>query len=301
MLNRLFKKPLLIKLENRVLKFDSRNDFEFALSSRTEVPAAKISELVRFNARQLLEEAKTVRQVERNFVETLSQSLQEPGSIGYLLREIDSKMFSQDHDWRAIMQDLAQQAPQFDDYKQLALVKYMQYLASRQDVLKGIYSHKVSSEQNPEVETDPMQDPRFKQTLIFDISKMPASASAMQDASGSIRQVVSSDLVQLPRGETIMLDLSGTRADKIQISRHLFSLRSGDPPMLIDDNGREHELHKGRNVLGRHPESDIMIDSEHRDVSRTHAVIELLDDGTLQITDLSSHGTFVAAEAIHAN
>ena len=35
----LFNKSLAIKLDERTLKFDSKGDFEFALASRTEVPA----------------------------------------------------------------------------------------------------------------------------------------------------------------------------------------------------------------------------------------------------------------------
>ena len=146
MLASLLHKPLELEVASRVLRFDSKADFEFALASRTEVPAGKISELMRFDANQLTEEASSVRHVERHFVEVLSRSIQEQGSIGYLMREMDMKLFSQDHEWRAIMQAMARQPAQYNDYKQLALVKYMQYLAARQDVLKGIFSFKTSAD-----------------------------------------------------------------------------------------------------------------------------------------------------------
>jgi hypothetical protein len=301
MFSRFFKKPLSIKIDDRTLQFDSKIDFEFALASRTEVPSAKISELVRFTAQQLLDEGSSVRQVERHFVETLSRSLQEPGSIGYLLREMDMKMFSQDHEWRAIMQGLAQQQRQFDDYKQLALVKYMQYLASRQDVLKGIYTHKVSGGQSQELETDSMQEPQFRQTLIFDVSESPLPSPPANNASPAAPGVAPPQLVRLPRGESVTVDISASNSDQIVLSRHPFTLRLGESPALIDDRGDEQPLRPGRNVLGRHPDSDVMIDATHRDVSRTHAIIELLENGVLRITDLSSHGTFVAAEALVTN
>jgi hypothetical protein len=289
MFAKLFKKPLTLRTDTRTLKFDSKSDFEFALASRTEVPAAKISDFVRFNPQQLVDEASSVRQVERHFVETLSRSIQEPGSIGYLLREMDMKMFSQDHEWRTIMQGLSRQERRFDDFKQLALVKYMQYLASRQDVLKGIYTHKVASGVNSEPEADPMQDPEYRQTLIFDVSAPPISPLPPDEPAAPSR------LVRLPRGESISLQATGSSMIELVLSRHPFRLRVGLTPVLLDAEDGEYPLRSGRNVLGRHPDSDVMVDPAYRDVSRTHAIVDMREDGEVFITDLSSHGTFVDA------
>ena len=295
MFARLFNKPLTLEVDDRTLKFDSKLDFEFALASRTEVPAAKISELVRCDAQQLLDEASSVRQVERYFVEILSRSIQEPGSIAYLLREMDMKMFSQDHEWRTIMQALGRQERRFDDYKQLALVKYMQYLACRQDVLKGIYTHKVSGHTNLEVDTDAMQDPQFRQTLIFDAFEMPPKPAATNDRAPPSR------LIRLPRGESVNLRSANADTIEIVLSRHPFRLRTESSPMLSDDNNGEYPLQIGRNVLGRHPDSDVMVDASYRDVSRTHAIVEMRADATACITDLSSHGTFVDASYVETD
>ena len=295
MFAQLFKKSLTLKIADRTLKFDSKSDFEFALASRTDVPAAKISDFVQFNPQQLLDEASSVRQVERHFVETLSRSIQEPGSIGYLLREMDIKMFSQDHEWRAIMQALTRQERRFDDYKQLALVKYMQYLASRQDVLKGIYTHKVTSGVNPEMDADSVQDPKYRQTVIFDVSA-PLIAPAQPNES-----IAPSRLARLPRGESINFRAVGADMIELVLSRHSFRLRAGSNPMLFDNEDNEYPLRSGRNVLGRHPDSDVMIDAAYRDVSRTHAIVDMRDGGEVFITDLSSHGTFVDANFTEPN
>lgn len=295
MFAQLFNKSLTLKINDRTLKFDSKSDFEFALASRTEVPAAKISDFVRFNPQQLLDEASSVRQVERHFVETLSRSIQEPGSIGYLLREMDMKMFSQDHEWRTIMQGLTRQERRFNDYKQLALVKYMQYLASRQDVLKGIYTHKVTSGVNPEPDVDPMQNPEFRQTLIFDVSDPVAAPEQPNEA------VAPSRLVRLPRGERINLRATDSKMIELVLSRHSFRLRAGANPILVDDEDNEYPLQFGRNVLGRHTDSDVMVDAAYRDVSRTHAIVDVHDNGDVFIIDLSSHGTFVDANFTERN
>ena len=71
--------------------------------------------------------------------------------------------------------------------------------------------------------------------------------------------------------------------------------------MLFDDENGEYSLQPGRNVLGRHPDSGVMVDAAYRDVSRMHAILEICVDGTVCITDLSSHGTFADADFVGTN
>lgn len=300
MLESLFHKPLELTVGDRTLRFTSKGDLEFALASRTEVPAVKIAELVHLDSKQLMEEAASVRQVERHFMEILSRSIQDPASIGYLLREMDMKMFSQDHDWRSIMQSLSRQHTRFDDYKQLALVKYTQYLASRQDVLKGIFNYKPRRGVG-EAELDPGMDPPFRETLIIDVESLPddpALGAARQSAGDASDASTPTRLMRLPRGESVRLCPAAGSSVELVLSRHSFQIRTGQPPILVDDAGGEHPLGNGRNRIGRHPDSDIMVDAAYRDVSRTHLILELDDDHGLRITDLSSHGTFVPSELL---
>ena len=306
MLDALFRKPLELQVGDRTLRFDSKVDFEFALASRTEVPAGKISELVRFDSQQLLDEANSVRQVERHFVEMLSRSIQEPGSIGYLLRQMDMKLFSQDHEWRAIMTALARQDRRYDEFKQLALVKYVQYLASRQDVLKGIYAHKAATQGGEVSEPDAGMDPSYRQTVIFDVADLPGADMPPPPASGDQTQVAATPdstpapprLHRLPRGESVRLNAPSGEAVEVVLSRHPFLVKLGEQPALVDLEGTETPLSRSRNVIGRHPDSDIMVDAAYRDVSRTHLILEFTDDGGLALTDLSAHGTFVPAQLV---
>jgi len=307
MLDALFRKPLELHIGDRALRFDSKVDFEFALASRTEVPAGKISELVRFDSQQLLDEASSVRQVERHFVEMLSRSIQEPGSIGYLLREMDMKLFSHDHEWRGIMTALARQDRRYDEFKQLALVKYVQYLASRQDVLKGIYAHKATQGGGVS-EPDPGMDPSYRQTVIFDVADLPQIDAPAPRPAADRTQIIETQertpapprLRRLPRGESVRLKPTTGEAVEIVLSRHPFLVKLGEQPALVDLEGTEMALAPGRNVIGRHPESDIMVDAAYRDVSRTHLILELVEDGGLALTDLSAHGTFVPAHLTDA-
>lgn len=296
MLGSLIQKPLELDVAGRTLRFDSKTDFEFALASRTEVPAAKIAELMRFDADQLTDEASSVRQVERHFVDILSRSIQEQGSIGYLMREMDMKLFSQDHEWRAIMQALAKQPARHNDFKQLALVKYMQYLAARQDVLKGIFAFKASaSGKSWPVDAD--AGTQFRETVIFNVGDVAPDAPGPHDASDGVDPDA---LARLPRGEDIELQLEPGAEMPIILSRHRFALRLGDTPALLEEDGTALALNPGRNVLGRHPDSDVMLDAVYRDVSRTHLLLEVLSATEVRITDLSSHGTFIPTHFLGA-
>ena len=106
--------------------------------------------------------------------------------------------------------------------------------------------------------------------------------------------------MRLPRGESIPVRAAAGESIEVVLSRHPFTLRLDDPPVLIDDSGKVQELRTGRNVLGRHPDSDVMVDAAYRDASRTHAIIEIDADGALRITDLSSHGTFIPTQRVGA-
>jgi hypothetical protein len=170
-------------------------------------------------------------------------------------------------------------------------VKYMQYLASRQDVLKGIYTHK-SVPGDAEQDGDHGHEPQFRETLIFDVSELPVAPRPEAGGRTPTR------LVRLPRGEGIRLRPPPGEPIELVLSRHPFTLRLGDTPALVDKEGAEQPLRPGRNVLGRHPDCDVMVDAACRDVSRTHAIVEIEADDSVRITDLSSHGTFVPARVV---
>ena len=287
MFARLFRRPLELNVEDKSLHFDTIVDFDFALASRTEVPTAKITELVHLSTEELTREATSVRRVEHEFLDILSRSLKQPGSISRLLRGLDLKLFSQDHSWRDLMGALISQPKRFDDHKQLALVKYTQYLASRQNVLKEVYAHKQregGAEGNIEADA-PEQS--FRETLIFQIPQQP------------LEELNPSRLTRLGRGENIRLPLTEQQTIQVVLSRHPFTLANHQGVVFIDEHGHEFKLREGRNVIGRHPESDVTIDSAYRDISRTHLMILLHTDASVTLTDLSSHGTFIPAEVFN--
>ncbi len=282
MLRRLFQRQLSLKVGDRTIEFPRVQDFEFALASRTEVPAAKVAELIQLSPEQLLQEAGKIREAEKRFVDLVAKSLEEPGSIGYLLKQGELKQFSQDHEWRDIMAALVAQGSRFNEFKQVAVVKYVQYLGSRQDVLKSLYARQDHFPRTAEPDLNTTAGLDMKQTLIFDVADVTPADPNPADA-----------FARVPRGETVAIRLAQGESMDLILSRHYFQLSADGGAHLLDDNGRAYPLHSGRNHVGRQPGNDVVVEFGFRDVSRRHLVIEVGPEGRFEITDLSSHGTFI--------
>jgi len=129
----------------------------------------------------------------------------------------------------------------------------------------------------------------MRETVIFDLSQPP------DEYEGDSR------LQRLPVGEPVMLRLPATGEIEIVLSRHRFKVAVGQRLYLVDDAGHDYALHHGRNVVGRQPGNDIVLNPAYRDVSRKHLVIDVNDNASLLVTDLSSHGTFVRGGSASVN
>lgn len=285
MIKAIFNKPLRLQVGEHSVSFNSLADFEFSLVGRTEVPVAKLVKLMQLEPEDLKREAKSIREAETRFAETLSRTVAVPGSIGELMRGLNLQLFSQDHEWRSIIEALAQQGAQYDEYKHLALVKYTQYLASRQEVLKALYQHRAEAVRQAGSDTaEPMSAALSKETAIFDLNQLPAA------------QPKSSAMRRLPRGETVSLRLAEGEQMELLLARHRFKVVRGTKEyFVIDDAGASHRLKTGVNTIGRQEGNDVPVDPAHGSVSRRHLIIEVTPDLEIRLTDLSAHGTSVPA------
>lgn len=295
MLEKLFGKALTLVINGEEISFNTLSEFEFALGGRTNVPASKLADLIMLSPDELKREAKSIKSVERRFVDILSRSIEQPGEIGRLVRAVDIQVFSNDYDWRSIFKALNQQDAEFDELRRVAVVKYMQYLRSRQDVIKQTYKIKLK-ESGKSAHGDGMSPllslesaaaleetkDAFKETSIFDSVALDAPV-ALSDAT----------LTRLPKGEAVMVRARANSDFELSLSKHPFVFRNRATRELVDQYGHVHPLVAGKNIIGRDSVCNIVVDTSLRDVSRMHLIIEPLDGGTLRFTDLSSHGTFL--------
>lgn len=284
MLNKIFSRPLPtleLQVGEQQFQFLGIADFEFALGGRTAVPSGKIQRLVQCSMQELRAEARTIKEVEKRFVDILSRSIEDPKSINRSLRELDPLIFSQDHAWREIINGLNELGDEFDAYRRVALVKYMQYLAARQDIIKHLYSEKKRYQTNgsdKDVESELLKD-----TVILEGTMVAGDAAADN-----------SDYERLPKGEAMNVQLAEGQEMDIMLSRHKCKLSNrSDGFEFTDDKGRAHRLGDSRMVIGRDATSTVVLDPTWRDVSRKHLIIEPVDSTSLRFTDMSSHGTYI--------
>ncbi len=288
-------KPVRLDIGGRSVTFVTTSDFEFCLASRVDVPAIKMVDLMKMRTSDLRKEAKNIRRVEKKFTEFLSNTLSGAGTIHQYLGQLDVKIFSQDHEWRSVFKALLILGAEADELKRIALIKYMQYLASRQDVLKHIYFGKKEQEKasvaEPEIDMEPEMDdqpPELRQTSIFNVEEI----SEVKEHPAAAR------LERLPRGETVVVRSNAYADVPMGLSTYPFHLVPGNQWHLVDEQGRKMPLRAGRNVIGRHDGNEVSVDPDLRSVSRNHLVAEVINDMAIMLTDISSHGTFVAADLI---
>jgi hypothetical protein len=300
MLEKLFSKTLTLTISGEEISFSSLAEFEFALGGRTNMPATKLADLIMLSPDELKREAKSIKAVEKRFVDILSRSIEQPGEIGKLVRAVDIQVFSNDYEWRNIFKALNQQDEEYDELRRVAVVKYMQYLRSRQDVIKQTYKVKLKdAERNGKAEnktsktsgdpTSPTEETKdyLKETNIFD----SISIEVTPDANAK-------SFTRLPKGEAVHISPEEDTDFEMKLSKHHFIFRNGKVLEIVDENGAVHRLNPGKNIIGRDSVCNVVVTNSLRDVSRMHLIIEPLDDGSIRFTDLSSHGTFLPEDLV---
>ena len=289
MLNILFSKGLTLRIGHQDIHFSSPEEFEFSLSGRTDVPSSKMADLSRLSPGELKQEARNIKSVEKRFVKLLSRSIEQPGSITEALQHLDPHVFSQDHGWRDIMAALNERDEEYDELKKLALVKYMQYLSSRQDLIKCTYSllRQRAQEAPAEPDSNPAPQPGqadFRETVILDSKILQASTCQTEMFH------------RMPKGEAVELALSSGHRLPVRLSKHEVHIRHNGQFEFIDDQGQHHPLQQGKNIIGRDRVCNIIMPNAYRDISRMHLIVELIQGDQLHMTDLSSHGTFLPSQ-----
>ena len=287
-----FGPPVLDLLLNDIeVKFNSPADFEFALGGRTSLPSDKISRLVGMSDDDLLREAEGIRKLEKRFSEILSSAMQSTTKLGPILKALDMSLVTQDNDWRAIIETLNGADDKFEEHKRLALVKYMQYLQARQDVIRTLYGHRKENakEAAGALET---RGQKMRETLIFDQSEEAGVGVGVGVGDGG------EGMRRLPKGEAVEFKVSSDQPLLVKIVRHECTISDDGGLTFTDEVNNSTPLIKGRYAVGRDAECEILLDSGYRDISRQHVIIDVDGDMRVWLTDVSSLGTFVPQASV---
>ncbi|MGY8814860.1 MAG: FHA domain-containing protein [Gammaproteobacteria bacterium] len=247
--------------------------------------------MVKFSTDQLKREAKTIKDIEKRFVVILSKSIEDTHSINRAIRELDPIIFSQNHNWRDIITSLNQGEDELNPFRRIALVKYMQYLSSRQEIIKYLYSEKKKNSKDQSENNDTGS---FKDTVILENTVFEPAVNSRTGPNETFER--------MPKGEAVTITLAPGDELELLLSRHECKISSVDNKLIFQDNQkRTYELINGRSVVGRDSVSTIMMEPGLRDISRMHIVIEKFDEQTIQVTDLSSHGTYIQNKYLETN
>lgn len=297
---------LLLELPDRCIKFRSLDEFTFSLASRTDFPVVRMRAMMKHSPQELEQTAQNIHDIERQFSDVIAKSAVQPHLIGEFFADLRIKLFSQDHDWRDIMDGLRRLSPDFDDYKRVALVKYMQYLRSRQQILKNVFMEKTRDDADAAIHATPTDaiamEPDQRSTAIFDVTSMADRHAREKPREKPVHEAhpetrAGREFVSLEKGETCCIKFAGQRELQLSLAGNYFKLYSGKEFYLTDDGGNTYPLRNGKNLVGRHSGCDVVVDQACRSISRHHLIIEPVAEDAALLTDLSAHGTEIPAAA----
>ena len=283
MFKKLFSKPLVLVIEDQQIQFSSLADFEFCLNGKTAIPADKFKSILKLTRDQLEKEAKSIKAVEKRFVNILSHSIEDPASICSAIKETDIAVFSKDHGWRDIMFSFNDISNAFDPFRRVALVKYMQYLGARQDMIKRLYHERQNAQ---DIQEEPVVDlPDFKETVHFPEKLLEQH-----------RDLAMHEFARMPKGEVIMIMPTLNSNIIITLSKYkcILVFKAHGEFYFMEPNGVQHQLSIGRNSIGRDTYGTVSLDPSLREISRLHLVITTHHDDSLELTDFSAHGTYIS-------
>ena len=277
--NKRFIQPLELKIDEQTLRFNSASDIAFSMEGRTAVSSAKLSELFKLSTEHLEAQAKTIAGTKKALISILSRVAEEPDSIDRSLRELYPLIFSQDRNWRQIIQALKEGDEEFNPVRTTVLTKYVKYLYSLEDTIGNICSDRKQSIGAPDDDNE-------------DATWMP---DQIRSESGGDSQT-NDEFKRMPYDKEVSVKLPpGERLD-VRLASYKCHIIATNGNVQFIDNTRATILSKGRNIVGRGSKSTVKIDVAQKNVSRSHLQILIGDDQTLLLTDLSSAGTFITTE-----
>lgn len=261
--------------------------FEAVLRSRSDRPAESVVELMSVDPKEVRHAAASVTQTLKRFAGAIVKSMDNPAIVNNFLRELDLKLISKDHDWREIFAAISDKDTSFEPHKRVLIIKYLQYLSTRKRLLAHVLSRRTSLD-------DTGDHSKFSSGSHTDVD--PEVSSMLETADLGV--LIPKNYERLQMGESVQLDLPEGTTFEIMLAKHVYRLSGGATPKLISPEGTEHALKEGRNMVGRHPECDVVSDRNYRDVSRVHIIVEWTGEPWVKVTDLSTLGTFVPTKMI---
>lgn len=285
MLKRFLERPVQLQIGAGQLRFKNSRELEYALSGKTALSSNQVAALGDLDDTVLGRQLDAYQLMEQRIVSALSR----PGNgVDAFLDQINLEDISDDHDWRAIFAALRALDGTGERYKKSALLKYVEYLTSGQEVIRTIRANRFGGlmPSNPRAAPDKSTSRTERQTLIYDLEELSGVDKAESQRSND-------DFARLAKGETLEIKFGPHQSLALVMARYRFVLVSGSPFLLFDESGHDLKVRAGKNIVGRSTQCDVVLDGIYGAVSRKHLIIEINESGTVKLTDISTLGTFV--------
>ena len=285
MLKRFLERPVQLQIGAGQLRVKNSRELEYALSGKTALSSNQVAALGGLDDAVLARELDAYQLMEQRIVGALSR----PGNgIDAFLEQLDLEDVSDDHDWRAIFAALRGLEESGESYKKSALVKYVEYLTSGQEVIRTIRANRFGGvmPSSPRAVPEQTGSRMERQSLIYDLEDLSGI-----DSSESQRN--NDNFARLAKGETLEIRFGPHQSLALLMAKYRFTLVSGNPFLLFDETGHDLKLRVGKNIIGRSSQCDVVLDAAYGAVSRKHLIIEIDESGTVKLTDISTLGTLV--------
>ena len=266
-----------VEAEVPALEFVLENPHDFArrLEDYTHPPEQRREQFLRWSEQELRTEARSVTELLRRFAEVVASNTSGQTVLNDFLTRLDLRIISRDHDWRAIFAVIRNhQAPNWDALRRTTVDKYVQYLISRKRLVDYIYASRSALAKTSQLA--PVQP--------LEYGPMAAEMELQEEMPG---------LSRLPVAEPVSLNLEDGELLEMEMGHHRFELVGGPRPYLLSETGLSGSIRNGRNMIGRHPECDLIIDGSFSEVSRVHLILDWEGRTSFTLIDLSSRGTWL--------
>lgn len=282
MLQKIFTKPLELNIGEKVITFKSMEDFQFAMNARTMLPQTRIIEAISSAANELNMELNTIDIAIEQITELIKQS--EENEVTQKLKAINPVIFSSDNNWRDIFFALKKhRSAESSQYKLIALKAYLQYLNNRKETIQSMKA-RLDKLENKFGQSEPVQ---FR-TGELDIDENFDSKVLAKELG----------MNSMPTGEYVSLDVEAGDEISLLLANYQCKLIVRDGIRFIDQDSESYPITTGMNKVGRGRECSIRFNDTIQRISRLHLIIINHDNKKLELSDVSTYGTYYQKQAL---
>lgn len=263
-------------MDGRRHVFRTSAELDAVLRLRTDVSPDVIKGLSRRSEHELRQELRDTTVIHKTLLGQFLRVMEDGDRYSLIWDELDIGTLPEDHHWQSLLFALGDEERVGDAFRRVAMIKYLQYLSARREVIDDL-----------------IREIRRHGSLV--------SVRHEDDEHHTLRKESlpdqKRDYRRLPKSGTVILRLPENEDVGIYLGRHKVCLRlKGEKITISDDDQLKRVLPPGKYLLGRSQGCDVMFSGAVREVSqisRRHLQLELDSDGELRLKDLSSCGTFI--------